>query len=71
MFPPGAPSTVQAVYAENIRTFRMATNTLGDGFVEAINSNTLIAIANMAGSVTAALIPVSTCVPQDVSATVI
>jgi CxxC motif-containing protein (DUF1111 family) len=32
--------------AENIRTFRMATNTLGDGFVEAINSNTLIAIAD-------------------------
>src|SRR5580765_7755509 len=32
--------------AENIRTLRMSTNTLGDGFVEAINSNTLIAIAN-------------------------
>ena len=32
--------------AENIRTFRMSTNALGDGFVEAINSNTLIAIAN-------------------------
>jgi CxxC motif-containing protein (DUF1111 family) len=32
--------------AENIRTFRMATNALGDGFVEAINSNTLVAIAN-------------------------
>jgi len=32
--------------AEDIRTFRMSTNTLGDGFVEAINSNTLIAIAN-------------------------
>jgi CxxC motif-containing protein (DUF1111 family) len=31
---------------ENIRTLRMATNTLGDGFVEAINSNTLVAIAN-------------------------
>ena len=31
---------------ENIRTLRMSTNTLGDGFVEAINSNTLIAIAN-------------------------
>jgi len=32
--------------AENIRTFRMSTNALGDGFVEAINSNTLLAIAN-------------------------
>ena len=32
--------------AENIRTFRMATNTLGDGFVEAINSNTIVALAN-------------------------
>jgi CxxC motif-containing protein (DUF1111 family) len=31
---------------ENIRTLRMSTNVLGDGFVEAINSNTLIAIAN-------------------------
>ena len=32
--------------AENVRTFRMSLNTLGDGFVEAINSNTLVAIAN-------------------------
>src|SRR5712691_1670914 len=32
--------------AENIRTFRMTTNSHGDGFVEAINSNTLVAIAN-------------------------
>ena len=32
--------------AENIRTFRMSTNTLGAGFIEAINSNTLVAIAN-------------------------
>jgi len=32
--------------SENIRTFRMSTNTLGSGFVEAINSNTLVAIAN-------------------------
>jgi len=31
---------------ENIRTFRTSLNTLGDGFVEAINSNTLVAIAN-------------------------
>jgi CxxC motif-containing protein (DUF1111 family) len=28
-----------------VRTFRMATNTLGAGFVESINSNTLVAIA--------------------------
>jgi len=31
---------------ENIRTFRMSTNVLGSGFVEAINSNTLVAISN-------------------------
>jgi CxxC motif-containing protein (DUF1111 family) len=30
---------------ENIRTLRAALNTLGDGFVEAIDDNTLIAIA--------------------------
>ena len=32
--------------AENVRTFRMSTNTLGDGYVEAIDSNTIVAIAN-------------------------
>jgi len=32
--------------AENIRTFRMTTNAHGDGFVESINSNTLVALAN-------------------------
>ena len=32
--------------AENIRTLRMSTNVLGSGFVEAIDSNTLFAIAN-------------------------
>src|SRR3954465_14633698 len=32
--------------AENIRTLRMSTNVLGDGFVEAIDSNTPLAIAN-------------------------
>src|SRR5581483_6289453 len=32
--------------SENVRTLRMSTNTLGLGFVEAINSNTLVAIAN-------------------------
>jgi len=31
--------------AENVRTFRISTNTLGMGFVESINSNTLVAIA--------------------------
>jgi CxxC motif-containing protein (DUF1111 family) len=31
---------------ETIRTFRMSLNTLGDGYVEAIDSNTLLAIAN-------------------------
>jgi CxxC motif-containing protein (DUF1111 family) len=32
--------------AENVRTFRMTTNALGDGFVEAINSNTIVGLAN-------------------------
>jgi CxxC motif-containing protein (DUF1111 family) len=32
--------------AENIRTFRTSNNTLGDGFVECIDSNTLVAISN-------------------------
>jgi len=32
--------------SETVRTFRMSTNTLGLGYVEAINSNTLVAIAN-------------------------
>ena len=31
--------------SENIRTFRTSLNTLGDGFVEAIDSNTLLALA--------------------------
>jgi len=32
--------------AEDVRTFRMSTNTLGAGFVEAINSNTIAALAS-------------------------
>jgi len=32
--------------SENIRTFRTSLNVLGDGFVESIDSNTLVAIAN-------------------------
>jgi CxxC motif-containing protein (DUF1111 family) len=32
--------------AENVRALRATTNVLGDGFVEAIDSNTLVAIAN-------------------------
>src|SRR5215470_8683549 len=32
--------------SENIRTFRTTTNALGDGFVECIDSNTLVAIGN-------------------------
>lgn len=32
--------------SETIRTFRTSLNTLGDGFVEAIDSNLLVAIAN-------------------------
>ena len=40
---PEAQETIPA--AENIRTLRAALNTLGDGFVEAIDDSTLIAIA--------------------------
>ncbi|HEV8132719.1 MAG TPA: di-heme oxidoredictase family protein [Acidobacteriota bacterium] len=32
--------------SEHVRTFRTALNTLGDGFVEAIDDNTLLAISN-------------------------
>jgi CxxC motif-containing protein (DUF1111 family) len=32
--------------AETVRTFRTSLNVLGDGFVEAVDSNTLVAIAN-------------------------
>src|SRR5205823_3231310 len=32
--------------AETVRTFRTSLNTVGDGFVEAIDSNTLVAISN-------------------------
>jgi len=32
--------------AENVRTFRTSLNTLGDGFVECIDSNVLLAMAN-------------------------
>jgi CxxC motif-containing protein (DUF1111 family) len=32
--------------AEDVRTFRMSTNVLGMGFVEAINSNTIVALSN-------------------------
>jgi hypothetical protein len=31
--------------SQNIRTLRAALNTLGDGFVEAIDDNTLVTIA--------------------------
>lgn len=31
---------------DNIRTFRTSLNTLGDGFIEAIDSNTIVAVAN-------------------------
>jgi CxxC motif-containing protein (DUF1111 family) len=40
---PEAQETIPAT--ENIRTLRATLNTLGDGFVEAIDDNTLIAIA--------------------------
>src|SRR5206468_7336141 len=31
---------------DNVRTFRTSLNTLGDGYVECIDSNTLVAISN-------------------------
>lgn len=40
-----AEAQERAPGGENIRTFRMSLNVLGDGFVEAIDDNTLMAIA--------------------------
>jgi CxxC motif-containing protein (DUF1111 family) len=41
------PSIQERVLGGNeVRTFRTSLNTLGDGFVEAIDSNTIVAIAN-------------------------
>jgi len=39
--------------SENIRTLRAVLNTLGDGFVEAIDDNTLLSIANSQPNLTA------------------
>jgi CxxC motif-containing protein (DUF1111 family) len=56
------PDIVERVYyADDIRTFRISTNTLGNGFVEAISNSTLLAIRDrqprtMRG--TAVLVPV-------------
>ncbi len=49
------------VFQDDIRTFRLSTNTLGDGYVEAVSNSTLLAIrdrepASMRG--TAVLVPV-------------
>jgi CxxC motif-containing protein (DUF1111 family) len=41
-----AQASVNIPGAENVRALRATTNLLGDGFVEAIDSNTLVAIAN-------------------------
>lgn len=39
------PDIVERVYfGDDVRTFRISTNTLGDGFVEAIANNTILAI---------------------------
>ena len=40
------PASERVPGTENVTTFRLTTNTLGDGFVEAIDSNTLAGIAN-------------------------
>src|SRR5438067_21355 len=39
------PAQARVPGSETVRTFRTSLNTLGDGFVEAIDSNTLIAIS--------------------------
>ncbi len=51
----------RVAYEDNIRTFRISTNTLGSGYVEAIANSTLLAIrngqpANLRG--TALMVPV-------------
>src|SRR2546423_6058133 len=40
------PASERVPGTENVTTFRLTTNTLGDGFVEAIDSNTLAGFAN-------------------------
>jgi len=41
------PDIVERVnFADGVRTFRLSTNTLGDGFIEAIANDTIIAIRN-------------------------
>jgi CxxC motif-containing protein (DUF1111 family) len=41
------PNIVErVVFEDSIRTFRISTNTLGDGFIEAIANDTIIAIRN-------------------------
>ena len=41
------PEIVERVdFADQVRTFRISTNTLGDGFIEAIANDTLISIRN-------------------------
>jgi CxxC motif-containing protein (DUF1111 family) len=41
-----AEAQMRVPNSENLRTFRMSLSILGDGFVEAIDSNTLLGIAN-------------------------
>jgi CxxC motif-containing protein (DUF1111 family) len=56
------PDIVEGVAVENdIRTFRISTNTLGNGFVEAVSNSTLLAIREQQPSEmrgTAVLVPV-------------
>src|SRR5205814_7380579 len=40
------PASERVPGSENVNALRATTNTLGDGFVEAIDSNTLAGIAN-------------------------
>ena len=56
------PEIVEHVdFQDDIRTFRISTNTLGDGFVEAISNSTLLAIRDQQPSAmrgTAVVVPV-------------
>jgi CxxC motif-containing protein (DUF1111 family) len=56
------PDIVEQVYwADNVRTFRLSTNTLGNGFVECIANETLLAIRDRQPAAlrgTAVLVPV-------------
>ena len=68
-----AQASVNVPVAETVRALRATTNVLGDGFVEAIDSNTLLSIANAqpgqsGGQIAGTFIQVPLWKPQDRSA---